>query len=115
MNKLFNYYKNKYKLNIKFKYANLSGTTLGNYELKKGLIRIDKKRIERMIKKGALPVWSIPVFIENKKEALRFVLLHEIKHAIDFKNKIEYLICNEAFYDCRANRWAFRRYKKGLK
>ena len=114
VNKLLNYYKKKYKLNIKLKYSYVEGG-IGNYNLENKTITIDKDRIQQLSKKSFCTLTDVSLFTNNKQEIFNFVLLHELKHAKDFKNKINFILENEKLFDLRANKWAFKRYKKGIK
>jgi hypothetical protein len=112
-NKVFNYYKKKYKLNIKLKYSYAYGA-LGVYNTKTKIIKIDKKQIERMTKEDYYGVYELGLFLNDKRQIFNFTLLHELKHAIDLKNKKHYLLSQTKLLDLKANRWAFKRYK-GIK
>ena len=114
VNKLFRHYKNKYKLNITLKYSRIPGSTLADYDLGKRLIRLDREKVINRKQNQDIVVWEYLLFIKDNQSALNFLLLHEIKHAIDFRNKKIYFKCNQERYEKKANSWAYHRYNRSI-
>lgn len=111
MNKIFNYYKKKYKLEADLIFCSLPIGRLGNYNLMSELIIIDKQQIDKDLKSGKyISLSNGKLQSRDKQEIVKFILLHEIKHAIDFRNKYE-TNANLEKFESRANEWALKRIK----
>jgi len=86
MPKTINYYIKKYDLKVKIGHIPRE-CCFGQYDSETKLITIDKKQIDEAVKHGIFLAYNgyKSVNIYNKLHAYKYVLLHEIKHAIDDK------------------------------
>lgn len=100
LQQIFDYYKLKYNLNADLMILPIKEEELGYYNIMTERIIIDKLKIK----------------IQNPQNwtgVLVFVLLHEIKHAIDFRNKFNSR--NPEKDEIDADKWAERNFQKLIK
>jgi len=113
---IFNYYKKKYKLNCQLFFGR-KYDSIGNYDLKDNKININRYCSSAFPKSKSCIYSNCDNSYQTVdfKTFILFTLLHEIKHAIDYKeNKLTFsnIFNRRDYFEKRANNFAKKELNK---
>jgi len=113
LRKIFKYYKKKYRLNTKLILNYEAQECIACLQVPDNQIRLKTKYIKNSLKSGSKVYLSmLKKCSTNEKEITALLLLHEIKHAIDYERKDIYLyniLCNVSKYEKNHNKFKAER------
>lgn len=126
VNHIFKYYKQKYHLDTKLDLDNKEDNNLASFNVNNNIIRIKARAIKKACQSGQSVYFpGFDNYVDNYKKAIILNLLHEIKHAIDYKNNnrviLEVLFAHPVDYkqnhnkfkaERMADNFSLREYKK---
>lgn len=129
---IFEYYKSKYKLKTTLNFDTIELNSFFNIDDNIIFYNLYISEIENLEKDSIVitSVWQFENLLKNKKEGYIWVLLHEIKHAIDYTYNHKKLIketeqyftdyketheyYNKQLFEKRADRFAIRELYKWI-